>query len=83
MIQLARPFAPELSLLADVSDELTIHGVETKYPGEWRQIKKSEMKKAVELAKRFCDILIVKLKGNNLCYYHRKKHHYLFHSTVY
>ena len=70
--------------MADVSDELTIHGVETKYPGEWRQIKKSEMKKAVELAKRFCDILIEKTERiNNLCYYHRKKHHYLFHSTVY
>jgi HEPN domain-containing protein len=33
LIQLAQPFAPELSLLADVSDELTIHGVETRYPG--------------------------------------------------
>jgi HEPN domain-containing protein len=62
LIQLAQPFAPELSLLADVSDELTVHGVETRYPGEWRQIKKSEMKKVVELAKRFSDILLVKLK---------------------
>jgi HEPN domain-containing protein len=62
LIQLARPFAPELSLLVDVSDELTIHGVETRYPGEWRQIKKSEMKKLVELAKRFGDILLMKLK---------------------
>ncbi|MFB0524145.1 MAG: HEPN domain-containing protein [Phycisphaerae bacterium] len=43
LIQLAQPFAPELSLLADVSDELTIHGVETRYPGDWRKIKRSEM----------------------------------------
>ena len=49
LIQLALPFAPELSLLADLSDELTIHGVETRYPGELRQIKKSEMKRVVEL----------------------------------
>lgn len=62
LIQLAQPFAPELSLLADVSDELTIHGVETRYPGDWRKIKRSEMKRVIELAKRFGDILLVKLK---------------------
>jgi len=62
LIELAKPFAPELSLLADVSDELTVHGVETRYPGDWRQIKKSEMKRVVELAKRFGDILLVKLE---------------------
>lgn len=61
LIQLALPFAPELSLLAEVSDELTVHGVETRYPGELRQIKKSEMKRVVELAQRFRDILVVKL----------------------
>jgi len=62
LIQLAEPFAPELSLLADVSDELTIHGVETRYPGDWRKIKRSEMKRVIELAKRFGDILLVKMK---------------------
>jgi len=62
LIQLAKPFVPELSLLSDASDELTIHGVETRYPGDWRQIKKSEMKRVVELAKRFGDILLVKLE---------------------
>lgn len=62
LIQLALPLAPELSLLADVSDELTVHGVETRYPGEFRQIKKSEMKRVVELAQRFRDILLVKLE---------------------
>jgi HEPN domain-containing protein len=62
LIQLAQPFAPELSLLADISDELTVHGVETRYPGEWRKIKKSEMKRMVDLTKRFGDILLVRLK---------------------
>jgi len=62
LIQLAEPFAPELSLLADVSDELTIHGVEARYPGDWRKIKRSEMKRVIELAKRFGDILLVKMK---------------------
>jgi HEPN domain-containing protein len=62
LIQLALPFAPELSLLADASDELTVHGVETRYPGELIQIKKSEMKRVVELTQRFRYILIVKLE---------------------
>lgn len=62
LIELALPFAPELSLLTDVSDELTFHGVETRYPGELRQIKKSEMKRVVELAQRFRNILLVKLE---------------------
>jgi len=62
LIRLAEPFAPELSLLADVSDESTIHVVETRYPGGWRKIKRSEMKRVIELAKRFGDILLVKMK---------------------
>jgi hypothetical protein len=45
-----------------LSDELTIHGVETRYPGEFRQIKKSEMKEVVELTRRFADIINLKLE---------------------
>ncbi len=59
---MALPFAPELALLVDISDELTIYGVETKYPGELRQIKKSEMKKVVELARNFQNIIRLKLE---------------------
>ncbi len=62
LIQLAEPFAPEISLLADVSDELTVHGVETRYPGDWRKIRPPEMKRVVELARRFGDILLAKLE---------------------
>lgn len=62
LIELALPFAPELSLLADVSDELTVHGVETRYPGELRQIKNPEMKRVIKLAQRFRDILQMKLE---------------------
>lgn len=64
LIQLTQPFAPELSLLADESDELTVHGVETRYPGELRQIKKTEMKRLVELSQRFRDILLLKLENS-------------------
>jgi HEPN domain-containing protein len=62
LIQLAAPFAPELSRLSDTSDALTIHGVETRYPGDWRQIETSEMNQAVELSKQFGDILLPKLE---------------------
>jgi len=62
LIQLAKPFAPELSPLADAADELTVHGVETRYPGDWRKIRPPEMKRVVELARRFGDILLAKLE---------------------
>lgn len=62
LIQLAEPFAPELSRLSDASDTLTIHGVETRYPGDWRQIEPSEMNQVVELSKEFGDILLAKLE---------------------
>lgn len=61
LIQLAEPFAPELSPLSDSSDTLTIHGVETRYPGDWRQIELTEMNQVVELSKQFGDILLAKL----------------------
>lgn len=62
LIQLAAPFAPELSPLADSSDILTAHGVQTRYPDDWRQIEPTEMKEVVELAKKLGEILLSKLK---------------------
>ena len=57
LIQLAEPFAPELSRLSDASDALTVHGVETRYPGDWREIESTEMNEVVKLAKEFGAIL--------------------------
>jgi len=62
LIQLAEPFVPELSQLSDASDTLTIHGVETRYPGDWRQIETSEMNEVVKLSRQFGDILLAKLE---------------------
>ena len=62
LIQLAEPFVPELSRLSDASDTLTIHGVETRYPGDWRQIETSEMNEVVKLSRQFGDILLAKLE---------------------
>ncbi len=62
LIQLAEPFAPELSRLSDASDKLTVYGVETRYPGDWLQVTTSEMNEMVELARQFGDILLPKLE---------------------
>ena len=61
LIQLAEPFAPELSRFADASDTLTVHGVESRYPGDWREIEPSEMNEVVELARELGAILRSKL----------------------
>jgi HEPN domain-containing protein len=61
LIQLAEPFAPELSAWADASDALTVHGVETRYPGELRVIEAAEMAEIVDLAKTLGNILLSKL----------------------
>jgi HEPN domain-containing protein len=61
LIQLAEPFAPELSALSDASDKLTIHGVETRYPGDWYPVSRAEMNELVELSRKFSDILLPRL----------------------
>ena len=61
LIQLAQPYVPGLSDLADSSDALTVHGVETRYPGDWRQIEPAEMQAVVELAEKFGKIILPKL----------------------
>ena len=62
LIQLAEPFVSELSQLADESDSLTIHGVETRYPGDWRVIETKEMNEVVSLAREFGAILLPMLQ---------------------
>ena len=63
LAQLAEPFAPELSRLADASDMLTVHGVETRYPDDWREIEPAELNEVVDLAREFGDVLLPKLHG--------------------
>jgi HEPN domain-containing protein len=58
LIQLAEPFVPELSSLADASDSLTVHGVQTRYPGDWQYIGPDEMENAVGLARQFGALII-------------------------
>ena len=61
LIQLAEPFAPELSALSDPSDKLTIDGVETRYPGDWYPVSPAEMTEVVQLSREFSAILLPKL----------------------
>ncbi len=63
LIQLAEPFAPELSRLSDASDALTVHGVETRYPDDWREIDPEELNEVVELARELGALLLSKLDG--------------------
>jgi HEPN domain-containing protein len=62
LIQLAGPLSPDLSDLSDASDKLTIHGVETRYPGEWYPVSLAEMNEVIEISRRFGDLLLPKLK---------------------
>lgn len=62
LIQLAEPFAPELSRFSDASDTLTVHGVETRYPGDWVEIDRGEMEAVVTLARDLGDALLAGLK---------------------
>jgi HEPN domain-containing protein len=62
LIQLSEPFASELSQLAEASDKLTIHGVETRYPGEWYPVSPAETNEVVEIARKFSGMLLSKLE---------------------
>ena len=61
LVQLAKSYAPKLSPLTDLSDQLTVHGVETGYPGDWSQIETQEMNEVVNIAGKFGDILLFEL----------------------
>ncbi|MDT8301143.1 MAG: HEPN domain-containing protein [Sedimentisphaerales bacterium] len=60
LIQLAEPFVPELSQLSDSSDKLTVHGVETRYPGDWSPVTSAEMNEVIEISRQFSNILLPK-----------------------
>jgi hypothetical protein len=48
--------------LAEASDKLTIHGVETRYPGEWYPVSPAETNEVVEIARKFSGMLLSKLE---------------------
>jgi HEPN domain-containing protein len=62
LIQLAESSLPELSTFADAADALTVYGVQTRYPGDWRQIEPGEMDRAVHLAQQLGALLIARVE---------------------
>ena len=61
LVQLAVPFAPELSEMADPADLLTEHAVAMRYPDEWRDIEAEEVQELITVAKRFEGILLPRM----------------------
>jgi HEPN domain-containing protein len=62
LIQLAVPSVPELSAFAETADALTVYGVQTRYPGDWRQIEPDETEKAVRLARELGALLLSRIE---------------------
>jgi len=61
LIQLASPFETKLAELAEESDALTVHGVQSRYPGDFLQVDTDEMKRLVALSQKFSNILLPRL----------------------
>lgn len=62
LVQLSQTYIPELAELTDVADKLTVHGVETRYPGDFQQVDEIEMQDVIELTRQFREIILPKLK---------------------
>lgn len=61
LVQLASPFESNLAELAGDSDDLTVHGVQSRYPGDFLQVDTSEMKRLYKLSGKFANILLPRL----------------------
>jgi len=62
LIQLAVSSVPELAAFAEAADGLTVYGVQTRYPGDWRQIGPDEMDEAVRLAREMGVLLLSRIE---------------------
>ncbi len=62
LIQLAESLVPDLSQFSDASDKLTVHGVETRYPGDSHPVSSEEMDEVVEVSRTIGDMLLPKLQ---------------------
>jgi HEPN domain-containing protein len=61
LIQLAEPLAPGISQFSSASDQLTVHGVETRYPGDSYPITSEEMDEVVKISQRIGELLLPRL----------------------
>jgi HEPN domain-containing protein len=65
LIQLIEPVSGDLSHLKDAADNLTIHGVASRYPDDWREVSPEEMNEMIELTRQFRRILLPKLESQS------------------
>jgi len=61
LIQLAESFVPDVSQFSDASDKLTVHGVETRYPGDSYPVSSEEMDEVVEISRAIGKVLLLEL----------------------
>jgi HEPN domain-containing protein len=61
LIQLAESFVPDVSQFSDASDKLTVHGVETRYPGDSYPVSSEEMDEVVQISRAIGEVLLSQL----------------------
>lgn len=61
LVRICRLIAPKLEGLIDVADQLTFHGVESRYPDDAIVVTEVHMQSAIRHAKAFAQILLPKL----------------------
>ncbi len=65
LIQLAKPFCPELAPLKDDADKLSVCAVISRYPDAFSVVTKDNMDAILVITHRFADILLPYLMYNN------------------
>jgi len=65
LLQLVEPVSDDLVALIDAADNLTVHGVASRYPDDWREIGEDEMRETIELVTQFRAALLPKLRLQN------------------
>ncbi|MBM3299874.1 MAG: HEPN domain-containing protein [Deltaproteobacteria bacterium] len=62
LVQMTKTVSKELPRLEDSSDILTIHGVASTYPDDWREITADEMFEVIKVAREFLSVLLPELQ---------------------
>ena len=62
LAQLSQIYVPKLAELVDAADKLTVHGVATRYPGDFQQVDETEIQGIIKITRQFREILVPKLK---------------------
>jgi HEPN domain-containing protein len=63
LIQLLEPVTNDLTPLMDASDVLTVHGVSSRYPDDWREIGEEEMQQVLQLTAQMRAIILPKIEA--------------------